>query len=251
MEFRNGLVVPNAPASPERGEAGPLVTIMKFPKAPDSSRAFPQQLHTHARDLVYLGPHSTNLNLVILVARHHQHVGWRQRWAMACGDGVLGEGEENARGAPVVQNAKLSCRLGVENSTMKYLALCTVAISLIGVASAVTYTFYNDMTCSTPTAAASGSPNPVVISLNGCLKITGTSSQYQKISSCTPNGKMSVALFTDSACSNKISGSDEEIDVNKCIPDLIERNSKKATCDSASSVSLAFLTVIAATVALL
>ena len=133
---------------------------------------------------------------------------------------------------------------------MKYLALCTVAISLIGVASAVTYTFYNDLTCSTPTATTSSSPNPVVINLNGCLKIVGRDSEYQKISSCTPNGKLSVALYTDSACSNKIKDSDEEINTNKCIPDLIKGNSKLATCDPASSVSLAFLTVIAATVAL-
>ena len=133
---------------------------------------------------------------------------------------------------------------------MKSVTLCAVAISLICAASAVTYIEYNDATCATPTASTTAAPNPTVVSLNGCVLITGSSPvEYQKISSCTPNGKVSVAYYSDSGCSNKKSGTDAELDVDKCLA-ITGGRSRKVTCDSASSASLAFVAIFAAMVTL-
>jgi hypothetical protein len=73
------------------------------------------------------------------------------------------------------------------------------------------------------------------------------STYYQKISSC--GTKASSAQYTDSSCSNKVAGSDQEIEVGKC--DLRSNQLYlKLTCDPASSLSVAFLAVVAAVLSL-
>jgi hypothetical protein len=126
------------------------------------------------------------------------------------------------------------------HSIMKFLVLCLVATSLLCAVSAVTYTFYSDSNCASP----SGSPS--VVAVDQCFKPSG-SSFYQKISSC--GTKASIALYTDSSCSNKVEDSDQEIEVGKC---HLRTNLQflKLTCDPASSLSVAFLAVVAAVLSL-
>jgi hypothetical protein len=66
-----------------------------------------------------------------------------QRWH------ARGEGEGNARRAPVVQNARLDRSCLDENITMKF----EKNISLICVASAANLSYYNDASCGTASKA--------------------------------------------------------------------------------------------------
>lgn len=157
-----------------------------------------------------------------------------------------GDEEEHARNAPVVQIAKIARSYLEENITMRFVALCAVAISLICVASAVTITQYNDASCGTPTATTAANPNPQQLISNTCTSVRG-GDYFIMVSSCTSKGQITYAYYSDAACAKK----DEETDIirptDKCIVQgRSSTSSIKFTCDSASSVGLAFLAVFAA-----
>lgn len=126
---------------------------------------------------------------------------------------------------------------------MKYFTLCTVAISLFCVATAVTLTAYSDATCGTVAQDTSGGTNPLVAPLNQCTKNSAT--QWVKFTSCSSNGKVAGSYYTDSGCNTKQQSSpDIAFDTDKCIPFLTA--SLKVTCAPASSATVALAAVAAA-----
>ncbi len=108
-------------------------------------------------------------------------------------------------------------------------------------------TLYNDKNCGTPTVSKPSNPNPNVQNLNECPKLIDEyGGYYIKYLSCDSNSKVKRAFFSDTACNTKLQES--ELDVGKCL-NLGLTMSQKFTCDSASSVGLAFFAVVAAILA--
>ncbi len=132
---------------------------------------------------------------------------------------------------------------------MKFTTYVAIAATLFAVASAVTITQYTDAACKTATATSTDSPNPFVANLNECAKYGsfGGVTIYVKATICAA-GKVTSARYGDSACAVKIPLSDDISDTDKCTP--AGSGSSMITCSSTSSVTMAFLAVAAAVLAL-
>jgi hypothetical protein len=132
---------------------------------------------------------------------------------------------------------------------MKFTTYVAIAATLFAVASAVTITQYTDAACKTAEASSTDMANPFVASLNACTKygsVLGVTI-YVKATVCAA-GKVTSARYTDSACAVKIPLSDDISDTDKCNPQGV--GSSMITCSSTSSVTMAFLAVAAAVLAL-
>jgi hypothetical protein len=129
---------------------------------------------------------------------------------------------------------------------MKFTTYVAIAATLFAVASAVTLTQYTDAACKTVTATSDASPNPFVGNLATCTKY-GTSG-YVKMSACAA-GKYVGAMYsnTDDKCAAAavmaLTG-----DTDTCKVET--GGSSMVTCASTSSVTMAFLAVAAAVLAL-
>jgi hypothetical protein len=134
---------------------------------------------------------------------------------------------------------------------MKFATYVAIAATLFAVASAVTLTQYSDAACKTAVATSADSPNPFVAKLNECTKYGSLAgvSFYIKATTCAA-GKVTSARYGDSACAVKIPLSDDISDTDKCVANSVGGGSSMITCSSTSSVTMAFLAVAAAVLAL-
>ena len=127
---------------------------------------------------------------------------------------------------------------------MKFTTYVAIAATLFAVASAVTVTQYTDAACKTATATSDASPNPLVANLGTCTK-SGTGS-YVKFSACAA-GKYVGASYSDDKCATQDKTLNGDTDACKASGD---GGSTMVTCASTSSVTMAFLAVAAAVLAL-
>jgi hypothetical protein len=125
---------------------------------------------------------------------------------------------------------------------MKFTTYVAIAATLVAVASAVTLTQYSDAACKTVVATTDAAPNPFVAKLTECTKYGPL---YIKMAACA-SGKYAGALYSDDKCatpSEALVG-----DIDKCVAG--GGGSSMITCASSSSVTMAFLAVAAAVLAL-
>jgi hypothetical protein len=126
---------------------------------------------------------------------------------------------------------------------MKFVTYVAVAASLFAIAAAVQQTTYTDTACKTMTAATTAAPNPFSTNLGACTAYMGGS---VKMISCASGGAFVGASYSDAACATldgAITGT-----ADKCTP--AGSGSYLVTCSSTSSVTMAFLAVAAAVLAL-
>ena len=138
------------------------------------------------------------------------------------------------------------------HSTMKFFAVSVIAVCLFGAAAAVTFTIYTDGACTTALTSTSTLPNPIVATLNTCTKYITTPglisvSTYVKATACATGNMVTGAIYGDEKCTESLKISDLTGAEGKCIPLAV--GSQKITCDPASSVTLASITVVAAVLA--
>ena len=105
---------------------------------------------------------------------------------------------------------------------MKYLAIVTIAISLICVAQAFTFGVYSDAQCSNllPASDLLVLANPWITELNQCtqrgVKQTGRSEpNWFKITSCTAS-RFTGAVYSDSNCLTKTLDLDTDFVSGRC-----------------------------------
>ena len=127
---------------------------------------------------------------------------------------------------------------------MKFTTYVAIAATLFAVASAVTRTVYTDAACKTVTASSDAAPNPFVANLNTCTKYSDTI--YVKATACG-GGKVTSRAYTDAQCATG-QGPESTTDTDKCVAG--GGASQMITCASTSSVTMAFLAVAAAVLAL-
>ncbi len=126
---------------------------------------------------------------------------------------------------------------------MKFTTYVAIAATLVAVASAVTLTQYSDAACKTVVATSDASPNPFVAKLSECTKYG--SQGYVKMAACA-SGKYAGAMYSDDKC---VTLKDALVgDSDKCVAG--GGGSAMITCASTSSVTMAFLAVAAAVLAL-
>ncbi len=127
---------------------------------------------------------------------------------------------------------------------MKFVVYVAVAASLFAIAAAVTITDYTDTACKTAKATTTDEPTPFVATVNTCTKYGNLG--YVKWSACTTGGKYAGMAYSDEKCASAggVLGGDE----GKCRPN--SGGSAIITCASTSSVTMAFLAVAAAVLAL-
>ena len=128
---------------------------------------------------------------------------------------------------------------------MKFITYVAIAATLFAVAAAVTSTTYTDTACKTAAAGTADAPNPLVLKLNECTKV-GTSGGYGKASACATGGKYAGGFYSDDKCATLVQA--QAGDEGKCV--TLGTGSMMTTCASTSSVTMAFLAVAAAVLAL-
>ena len=126
---------------------------------------------------------------------------------------------------------------------MKFVVYVAVAASLFAIAAAVTRTTYSDAACKTAVPTAATAPNPFVFPLNTCTKYA--ENVYGKATACG-GGKVTSGAYSDDKCTT---GSASTSDTDKCVASQ-GGGSEMVTCASTSSVTVAFLAVAAAVLAL-
>ena len=127
---------------------------------------------------------------------------------------------------------------------MKFTTYVAIAATLFAVASAVTMTTYSDAACKTAVVGSAAMPNPFVANLNTCTKYSDTI--YVKATACG-GGKVTSRAYTDATCATG-AGAESTSDTDKCVAG--GGASQMITCASTSSVTMAFLAVAAAVLAL-
>ena len=128
---------------------------------------------------------------------------------------------------------------------MKFVVYVALAASLFAIAAAVTLTDYTDTACKTVKATTTDQPNPFTANLNTCTKYGDRG--YLKIATCATGGKVAGLSYSDAACTQLVGGGIAG-DEGKCVVD--GTTSSMVTCASTSSVTMAFLAVAAAVLAL-
>ena len=131
---------------------------------------------------------------------------------------------------------------------MKFVVYVALAASLFAIAAAVTINQYTDTACKTLKATTTDDPNPFTATLNTCTKQGAKS--YVKMAGCITGGKIGGVGYapTDDKCALApafVIVADE----GKCTASQ-GGGSQMITCDSTSSVTMAFLAVAAAVLAL-
>ena len=131
---------------------------------------------------------------------------------------------------------------------MKFVVYGAVAASLFAIAAAVTITQYTDTACKTAVTNSASTPNPFVASLNTCTKYTcdGADCVYVKATACG-GGKVTSGTYRDDKCVTVLQAVSTS-DTDKCKTE--DGGSNMVTCASTSSVTMAFLAVAAAVLAL-
>jgi hypothetical protein len=127
---------------------------------------------------------------------------------------------------------------------MKFVVYVAVAASLFAIAAAVTITQYTDTACKTAVTNSASSPNPFVASLNACTKYMD--GVYVKATACG-GGKVTSGTYSDDKCATVLQAVSTS-DTDKCMTG--GGGSNMVTCASTSSVTMAFLAVAAAVLAL-
>jgi hypothetical protein len=127
---------------------------------------------------------------------------------------------------------------------MKFVVYVAVAASLFAIAAAVTVTYYTDTACKTVKATTTDDPNPFTAVLNTCTKQGAQG--YIKMVGCVTGGKVGGGMYTDDKCTAL--GGAIVADEGKCMTG--DGGSSMVTCASTSSVTMAFLAVAAAVLAL-
>ena len=129
---------------------------------------------------------------------------------------------------------------------MKFVVYVALAASLFAIAAAVTSTDYSDSACKTAVPTAATAPNPFVFPLNTCAKYA--ENIYGKATACG-GGKVTTGGYSDANCATALGPAAAAYDTDKCI--LAEGGKYRIyTCASTSSVTVAFLAVAAAVLAL-
>ncbi len=126
---------------------------------------------------------------------------------------------------------------------MKFITYVAIAATLFAVAAAVTITEYTDAACKTAEAATTDAPNPIVLKMNECTKVGPV---FGKASACATGGKYAGAMYSDDKCANQVAAYTG--DEGKCV--AAAGGFQLTTCASTSSVTMAFLAVAAAVLAL-
>jgi hypothetical protein len=131
---------------------------------------------------------------------------------------------------------------------MKFITYVAIAATLFAVAAAVTTTIYSDSACKNAVPTTSALPNPFVANLNACTKFTtvGQVSIYVKATACG-GGKTTGQLYSDDKCATP-QGDATISNTDKC--ESSDGVYRMTTCASTSSVTMAFLAVAAAVLAL-
>ncbi len=126
---------------------------------------------------------------------------------------------------------------------MKFVIYVAVAASLFAISAAVTITYYSDTACKTVLAGTTAVPNPFTTNLGACTAYAGA---FVKMISCASNGNYVGAAYSDAGCatlSEAIVGTADKCTAAGAV-------SYMTTCSSTSSVTMAFLAVAAAVLAL-
>jgi hypothetical protein len=180
-------------------------------------------------------------------------LGWRRdrgEWILHCS----GRDERNVlqcRGATVEVSlifarkeiASLALFAAHTRSNMKFAVHIAITISLIAAVAAVTTTAYTDSACKNQATSTSDLPNPFVQNLNACAKFSTLG--YSKVTSCG-GGKVKGAFYLDAGCAT--TPTVFEYDTDKCVSEAGE--SIFVTCSPASYVTMTFLAVSTAALAL-
>ena len=136
---------------------------------------------------------------------------------------------------------------------MKAAIACALTLSLLTVAHAITTNGFSDAACATQGATTiDGMANPLVCKLNECCSFlkSGGVQMYVKATACDGT-TYAIAQYNDNKCAS--TGSPMGGTPGTCIDitsyDITGLKSIKTTCASASSATLALLTVAAAAIA--
>ena len=129
---------------------------------------------------------------------------------------------------------------------MKFVVYVALAASLFAIAAAVTGTDYSDSACKTAIPTAATAPNPFVYTLNTCTKYA--EGIYAKATACG-GGKVTTGAYSDANCATVLGPAAAAFDTDKCIAGT-GGGFRMFTCSSTSSVTMAFLAVAAAVLAL-
>jgi hypothetical protein len=141
------------------------------------------------------------------------------------------------------ESATLALYAAHTRSNMKFAVLIAITISLIAAVAAVTTTAYTDAACKNQAQSTSDLPNPFVQNLNACAKFSSLG--YSKATSCG-GGKVKGALYLDAGCASNPTVF--EYDTDKCVSQ--DGESIFITCSPASHVTMTFLAVSTAVLAL-
>ena len=131
---------------------------------------------------------------------------------------------------------------------MKTVIVIALGLSLLSVAAAqMTQTYYSDASCTTPAAGTlnpGGMVNPLIAPLNTCVKQSAAS--WVKFSVCSGTTVTGV-IYGDSGCLNRLT--DTQLFAGACaqMPSVYTGvASMRVACSSASSATLAIVSVVAA-----
>jgi hypothetical protein len=125
-------------------------------------------------------------------------------------------------------------------------------------AAALSIQYYTDPQClQAASTTFNGVPNPLVAPINQCIKSFEGSSGvvYSKGVSCSPSGTATATAFTDSACTVPLpTAPSTTLAVGVCLtpptPMPSNAGSLRVSCSTASQVSAALFSVVAAAVAI-
>lgn len=129
--------------------------------------------------------------------------------------------------------------------------LCCIGCRAAG----ITIQYFTDNACANAAPTVLNTvPNPLVLPINQCVKTFEGNSGivYSKAMSCTSSGTATANAFTDIACTTPHSTPVSIVAVGVCLNAPLPPNalSLRVTCSTASQVSAAFFSVVAAAVAI-
>ena len=137
---------------------------------------------------------------------------------------------------------------------MKPAILAILALSAISVAAAVTFNAFTDTACATMASnPVLGLANPSIATLNSCTKSykIGSQQTYVKYTVCSATAATSQ-IYNDDKCT-VVAGTPAADVPGKCTltndADMDPVKSYKITCDSASTATITFVSVVAALLA--
>ena len=131
---------------------------------------------------------------------------------------------------------------------MKTVIVIALGLSLLSVAAAqMTQTYYSDASCATPAAGTlnpNGFVNPLIAPLNTCVKQSAAT--WVKFSVCSGTTATGV-IYGESGCLNRLTDFPYPAGACAQMPGVYTGvSSMRVVCSSASSATLAIVSVVAA-----